>query len=50
MEKQFYFAILHSVVEDESSKVVVASDQLTDLLSRGYVVELIESVKFLTLN
>lgn len=48
MEKQFYFAILH--FGDDSSKVVVASDQITDLLNRGYVVELVEPVKLLILH
>lgn len=35
---------------DDSSKVVVASDQLTDLLNRDYVVELVEFVKLLILH
>lgn len=48
MEKQFYFAILH--FGDDSSKVVVASDQFTDLLNRGYVVELVAPIKLLTLD
>lgn len=48
MEKQFYFAILH--FGNDSSKVVVASDQLPDLLNRGYVVELVEPVKLLNLH
>lgn len=48
MEKKYYFAIIH--FGDDSSRVVISSDQIDKFLSRGYVVELIESVKFLNLD
>ena len=48
MEKKYYFAIIH--FGDDSSKVVISSDQIDKLLSLGYIVELIENVKLLVLN
>lgn len=48
MEKKYYLAILH--FGEDSSKVVISLDQIDKFLSRGYVVELIENVKFLILN
>lgn len=48
MEKKYYFAIIH--FGEDSSKVVISSDQIDKLLSRGYVVELVENVKLLILN
>lgn len=48
MEKKYYFAIIH--FGEDSSKVVISLDQIDKLLCRGYIVELIENVKFLVLN
>jgi hypothetical protein len=48
MEKKYYFAIIH--FGDDSSKVVISSDQIDKLLRLGYIVELIENVKLLVLD
>lgn len=48
MEKKYYFAIIY--FGEDSSKAVISSDQIDELLRRGYVVELIENVKLLILN
>lgn len=48
MEKKYYFAIIY--FGNDSSKVVISSDQIDKLLRRGYIVELIENVKLLLLD
>lgn len=41
----FYLAVIH--FGDDSAKLVIRLDQIDGLLRKGYVVELIERVKFL---
>lgn len=48
MEKKYYFATLY--FGEDSSKVFISLDQIDELLRRGYVIELINSVRFFVLD
>lgn len=49
MEKKFYLVILH-YCDETSSKVVISLDRIDFFLSRGYTVELVQSIRVLSDN
>lgn len=48
MKKQFYLVLLHDGDKTSSKVAIISLDRIDFFLSRGYTVEFVQSVRFLS--